>query len=337
MKTEFYSELAKYFNHIRKRGLSVNTIATYRECFKHFILFLKEEKNKRKFFLEDLNYENVINFLDVTKDKSSASTANLRLAAISSFCEFLIQNYPDRASEYLRVKSIKRYKTSKKSIVYLSKDGVEKFLSCFEKTTRTGYRDYTIFLLLLTTGLRVSEIINLRVCNIIFSDSCTIEVHGKGDKWRLVPLPLATSKVLKTHMENFKLFYKSKSQQHVFTNHSNCGFTRQGINYLVSKYTGLGHSKSPDVIPSKLSPHKFRYSYAMYLVESGVDLISIRDLLGHSNVATTEVYAKASERLKKEAISKLENVIFSEEEGQEELEWKPEQFESWIFKNFDEA
>ena len=63
MKTEFYSELAKYFNHIRKRGLSVNTIATYRECFKHFILFLKEEKNKRKFFLEDLNYENVISWM----------------------------------------------------------------------------------------------------------------------------------------------------------------------------------------------------------------------------------------------------------------------------------
>ena len=75
----------------------------------------------------------------------------------------------------------------------------------------------------------------------------------------------------------------------------------------------------------------------MSLVESGVDLIAIRDLLGHVNVATTEVYAKASERLKKDAISKIESEIFSSENPDEQLEWTPKQFENWVKKNFDEA
>lgn len=336
-KIDFYSELSKYFKYIRKRGLSIHTILTYRDCFKIYIQFIEQTKNKKRLYLNDLNFDNVNEFLNISKTKTSASSANLRLAAINGFCNYLIRNYPDEATEFIRIKSIKRFKTSKNIIVYLNKAGIEKFLACFDKTSKTGYRDYCIFLLFMTAGLRVSELINLRVQNVIFEDSCVLEIHGKGDKWRIVPIPNIAALALKIHMKNYELFKKGKLQEYVFTNHSNTGFTRQGINYLVSKYTKIANSKYPEYVPSRLSPHKFRHSYAMSLVESGVDLIAIRDLLGHVNVATTEVYAKASERLKKDAISKIESEIFSSENPDEQLEWTPKQFENWVKKNFDEA
>lgn len=107
--------------------------------------------------------------------------------------------------------------------------------------------------------------------------------------------------------------YPGKENEWLFKNHMKKQFTRQGINYLVSKYTSLARDKKPDLILEDFSPHKIRHTSAMGLVDSGVDLIYIRDLLGHVSVKTTEIYAKTNAQLKRKAIEASGNEIILEE------------------------
>jgi site-specific recombinase XerD len=186
-------------------------------------------------------------------------------------------------------------------------------LSQIETNTISGRRDYTMIYLMYTTGIRVSELISIRGCDISLSNPKTIIIHGKGRKVRHVPIVKQTAPILERYLKENKCLLPQRLNEYIFLNHSREIFTRQGVNFMITKYARLARSVDQSIIPPDCSPHKIRHSSAMALIEEGVDLIIIRDLLGHSSVQTTEIYAKASSARQRRAIEAASREIVPEE------------------------
>jgi site-specific recombinase XerD len=133
---------------------------------------------------------------------------------------------------------------------------------------------------------------------------CTIKLIGKGNKARIVPLLEQQVKFLRIYMAEQKLLAPYANMYPLFSNSRREKFTRAGVNYILAKYAKQARMKAPSLIPEKLSCHCVRHSKAMHLLQSGVNLVYIRDILGHTSVQTTEIYARTDSRQKREAIEK---------------------------------
>ena len=172
-----------------------------------------------------------------------------------------------------------------------------------------------ILLLLYTTGMRVSELIQLRVKDISLTEPYTMRIHGKGNKGRYVPLMKTAIPHIQRYLSLMKYDCDVRYNEVLFKNHMGNPFTRQGINYVLKKYSCKARAKGVALVPEDLSPHKMRHTTAMELLASGVDLIYIRDLLGHSSVTTTEVYARTDAQLKRKAIEAASKEIVPKEDA----------------------
>ena len=193
------------------------------------------------------------------------------------------------------------------------KDGIKLMMNLPDATSAMGLRDYVILAILYTTGIRVSELISIKVRDLSLYEPETLLVHGKGNKYRYVPLMKYVIPSINRYLDVLGYNRPGKENEWLFKNHMKNQFTRQGINYIVSKYTLLARAQNPGLIPKDFSPHKIRHSSAMELVDAGVDLIYIRDLLGHISVKTTEVYAKTNAQLKRKAIEAAGNDLTPDE------------------------
>lgn len=180
-------------------------------------------------------------------------------------------------------------------------------------TTINGRRDLTLLATLYDTGARVSELINLKVRDIKFDDfTTTVRLFGKGSKIRIVPIIGNTADLLRRYIEEHDL--STKYNNYLFVSKLKKPLTEPGIKYIIEKYRSLAEKES-SLVPKNIFPHMFRHSKAMHLLESGVNYIYIRDFLGHSDIKTTEIYAKISVEQKRKALSKVykENVPIEEE------------------------
>lgn len=306
--TDFARYLNKYFiSHLPdNRGSTPQTIDSYRYSFILFLTYMEEIQKipAEKLRISDLTYTTVIGFLNWLQEKrgNSITTRNQRQAAINGFLHFLKYEYPDYMEEYQKILSIPVKKAPQKEISYLKTDGIKLLVDQIDINGSNGLRDYVMLLLMYTTGLRVSELIQIRVKDLSLTEPYTLLVHGKGQKSRYVPL-------LKTSIPHIRKYLLSKGydklekvQEILFKNHMKEPFTRQGVNYIIHKYAAKARDINETLIPDDLSPHKIRHSTAVGLVDAGVDLIYIRDLLGHVSVTTTEIYAKADAVHKRQAI-----------------------------------
>ena len=254
--------------------------------------------------ISDLTYEKVIAFLGWLQGSrgNSISTRNQRQSSLNSFIRFLMYEFPEHLDEYQRVLAIPIKKAPQKEISYLKTDGAALLIGKVDIDKMNGLRDYVMLSLMYTTGIRVSELVQIRVKDLSLHEPYTLLVHGKGQKSRYVPLMRNIVPRIRKYIAQMGYDKHEKLNDWLFKNHMNEQFTRQGINYLVGKYTKMARIDDPEMIPKDFSPHKMRHTTAMELVESGVDLIYIRDLLGHVSVSTTEVYAKADAQKKRQAI-----------------------------------
>lgn len=298
--------LAKYLP--GERGLSTNTISSYKFAFVLFISFMEQQKkiNVSKIELKDITKESVVEFLNWLQSnrKCSAATRNVRLAALHSFFHFLQYQHPENMSEWQRILSIKEKKTKKEAINYLTVDGIKLLLEQPDTKTHKGRRDLAMLALMYDCAARVQEIIDLEPSSIRLNKPFTIKIVGKGNKARIVPLMeeeivhikryMIENKLLEDHSRMDPLFYNSRKEK----------LTRAGINSILQKYANMASEKDPRLIPDKISCHSFRHSKAMHLLQAGVNLVYIRDFLGHESVQTTEIYARADSKLKREAIEK---------------------------------
>jgi site-specific recombinase XerD len=270
-----------------------------------------------KLKISDLTYENIITFLNWLQEKrgNNTNTRNQRQAAIKGFVHFLKYEYPDYLSEYQKILNIPVKKTQQKEISYLKTEGVKLLVNQVDLNSSNGLRDYVILLLMYTTGIRVSELIQIRVKDLSLTVPFTLLVHGKGQKSRYVPLLKRTIPYIQKYLMSKGYDKSEKLQEILFKNHMNQAFSRQGINYIIKKYSTKARTIDKSLVPEDLSPHKIRHSTAMELVVAGVDLIYIRDLLGHVSVTTTEVYAKANSMHKRQAIEAASKEIVPEEDA----------------------
>lgn len=320
--TNFAFYLNKYFTVYlpNVNGSTPMTIDSYRYTFILFLTFLEEENNIDADIVEisDLSYTKVISFLAWLQDyrSNSIATRNQRQAAINSFVRYLMYEFPEYLNEYQKILSIPIMKAPQKEISYLKTDGVKLLLSQIKTEGPNGLRDYTILTLLYTTGIRVSELINIKARDVSLQKPSTLLIHGKGQRSRYVPLVSDAVRILNKYITLFGYDRESSLNEWLFKNHMKEQFTRQGINYIVKKYAEKSRTIDGILIPSDFSPHKMRHTTAMGLIDSGVDLIYIRDLLGHVSVKTTEIYAKADATRKREAIEAASREIVPKEEAQ---------------------
>lgn len=308
--TDFSKYLTDYLTRylVYERGCSSNTIIAYRDTFVLFITYMNQVRNIKaeKLFMKLITKASVVEFLDWLQSERNCgdSTRNLRLAALHSFFKYVQYQNPDNLYEYQDIMSIKVKKTRKKPLNYFTVDGIKLLLEQPDITTKKGRRDLALLSLMYDTGARVQEMIDLTPSAIHLDKPNTIQITGKGNKTRIVPLLEEQVKILRNYLTEFDLLRPQARLYPLFFNNRYEKLTRAGITYILLKYADIARKRDPKLIPDKLSCHFLRSSKAMHLLQAGVNLVYIRDILGHASVQTTEVYARADSKLKREAIEK---------------------------------
>jgi len=307
--------LSKYLPGVK--GYSVNTVSAYRDAFKLLLLFAREKENikEQKLKLSLIDRDFIIRFLLwIENERGCASiTRNHRLAAIHAFYLYLQSELPDRIHQFQEVLSIPFKKHPQKTINFLSTDGIKTLLLQPDINTESGRKHLMLLSLMYATGGRVQEIADLVVSDVMYNDSSLVKLTGKGGKSRFVPLEAPVVKLLCQYLEDFSLTSPSKRTELLFTNHSQKKLTRQGITHILKKYAAMVYKKHSGLIPKTISPHNLRHSRAVHWLQAGVDLIYIRDLLGHVSVQTSEIYARIDGEMKRKALEKVSSYAVPDE------------------------
>lgn len=302
--TEFLSDYLS-----TRKNLSKNTIRSYRDTLKLLILYSQEMKNisAEHITLNTLTSEWLTEFLGwlETDRKSSISTRNQRLAAIHSFFRYIQAQEPAGIFHFQKILSIPIKKAQKTIVEYLTSDAIKLLLEQPDRHTPKGRRDLTLLSVLYDSGARVQELIDMKPCDLALQTPAVVTLTGKGNKIRRVPIMKNTASLLQNYLQETKLNQPSKNDPPpFFSNSQHNKLTKEGVAYILSKYATSARKVSP-IIPVKVKVHMLRHSKAMHLLQGGVNVIYIRDFLGHVDVRTTEIYARANTEMKRKA---LENV-----------------------------
>lgn len=287
------------------KNVSRNTIKSYRDTFKLLILFCEKEEAipTEKLTMKKLSSELIERFLNwlETERKSSISTRNLRLTAIHSFFRYAQSESPESLYHYQKVLAIPVKKKRQAMVEHLSPEGIKVLLEQPDKSTAQGRRDLTLMSLMYDSGARVQEIIDLTVKDFISGSNPVLILTGKGNKTRRVPIMKNTAVLVEKYISENKLDLAHKTSYPLFTNKQHNKLTKEGVSYIINKYAVMAHESS-DKVPEKVRCHMLRHSKAVHLLQAGVNLIYIRDFLGHSDIKTTEIYARADAELKRKAL-----------------------------------
>ena len=288
------------------QGVSYNTIASKRDAY---ILLLKYLDDTQNIKAEDvdiplLSRETIIKYLEwLEKSRgSSVSTRNIRLAAIKSLFSYIQTQTPDYIYQCQQILSIPRKKEPGHTLEYLTVEGIKSVLDAVEASSRTGLRDLALLSLMYDSAARVQEIADLSVNDFRAEKPSTLRLTGKGSKTRIVPLMSATSDLVSKYISIYHPSYRGEYNVPLFSNRKKEKLTRAGIAYILKKYVKIAREKQPDLIPETVSPHGLRHSKSMHMLQAGVPLIYIRDFLGHSEISTTEIYARCDSEQKRKTI-----------------------------------
>ena len=193
-------------------------------------------------------------------------------------------------------------------------DGIRLLLEQPDRTTLKGRRDLALLSLMYDTGARVQEVIDLTPAALHLDKPTTIRVTGKGNKTRIIPLLEGQIKILGSYLSENNLTKPYAGSYPLFYNSRKEKFTRAGITHILLKYANMARQANQHLIPDKISCHVIRHSKAMHLLQAGINLIYIRDILGHVSVETTEIYARADSKQKREALEKAYADVVNKEE-----------------------
>jgi site-specific recombinase XerD len=318
--TTFFS---KYMS--SQRGLSTNTIKAYRDTFVLLFRFLTEKKKikpEQLTFIE-FNRQMVLDFMEwlETENGSSVATRNNRLAAIHALTRYAMMEHPELTEGCKNILSIRSKKFQTRALDYLTIAELKLILAQPKLNTRQGQRDLALLSFLYDSAARVQELIDLTLADIRFDKPATVKLKGKGRKERIIPMMPATAQIISAYI---KMDHLSDLKQYLFTNKSGDQLSRSGVSYIINKYVVEAAEQCPSLKLKKVTPHVFRHSKGMHLTAANVNIIYIRDFLGHSSIQVTEQYAKADPTIKRKAIEKasaniLPSCRYSKEEQRELL------------------
>lgn len=306
--TDFAYLLTNYLSNYLpgQRNLSTNTIKSYRDTFTLLLKYCKECKGIEieKLALQSFSRQLTEDFLTwvQTVRNNSISTRNQRLAAIHAFFRYVQLESPQHLFLCQQILSIPFKRQVQPAINYLSFEGIQAILAQPDLTTYSGRRDLVLLSLLYDTGARVQELADITVRDVRLTEPCTIKLTGKGRKTRIVPLMSKTAAILRDYISERNLDALPLLSHPLFCNRVNQKLTRAGIAYILNKYVQLAKELKPEHLPEKISPHGLRHSKSVHLLQSGVNLVYIRDLLGHVDLKSTQIYAKADSEMKRKAL-----------------------------------
>ncbi|MGM9848322.1 MAG: tyrosine-type recombinase/integrase [Bacilli bacterium] len=296
--------ITKYFSDYLPNiiGTSKRTICSYRDTFIILLEYLQREYkiNINNMELDMIDYIKVEKFLDYLENErnNSVSTRNQRLAAISSFYKYLQKRELavfDLCSDIL---TIPKKKAEVKVMAYFSVDEIKLLINKPNTKKKYGFRDYVLLLFMYETASRAQEISDLQKKQLFLKDNYVVLI-GKGNKNRRIPITKELSNLLVKYIDIFKI---ESDDSYVFQNACNQKITTKGIEYILIKYIKECKEKYTDKFKNNYTNHSMRHTRAMHLLESGVNLIYIRDILGHASIITTEIYAKTNPKIKEQQI-----------------------------------
>ena len=306
--TDFATHLTEFLSVYlpRQKNASKNTIASYRDTFKLLLRFCLEQKDipVEKLNMNMLSHVIIADFLEWLEEerKCCIATRNQRLAAIHSFFRYVQYEEPAGILYFQKVIALPIKKAARPSVPHLTPDTMKLLLSQPDKMTIKGRRDITLLSVLYDSGCRVQELTDLKVRDVVLGNPAVLILTGKGKKIRRVPLMKNTLNLLQRYFQEHSLDKDWKKDYPLFVNRQRKKLSNEGIAYIISQYVGSAKRMSASM-PKKVTPHMFRHSKAVHLLQAGVSLIYIRDFLGHQDIRTTEIYAKCDSELKRQAIA----------------------------------
>ena len=299
--------LQKYL--ISIKNLAINTQHSYRDTLCLLLPFIARQAKTAidQLKVEDVSAERVRTFLlDLEQTRhSSIVTRNQRLAAIHSLSQFIGLYSPEHLQWCGQIRAIPIKKTPRTLIPYLEKAEMEALLKASEGILPQQCRDHALLLFLYNTGARADEAAQLTVADLNFAhaprrDYSSVVIRGKGNKLRHCPLWPQTVKEI-------TLLIKGRDPaEHVFINRCKQPITRFGIHTLVERYAQRASEQIPSLKKKRVSPHSIRHTTATFLLRSGVDINTIRVLLGHVSINTTNIYAETDLEMKAKALALCE-------------------------------
>jgi integrase/recombinase XerD len=299
--------IERYFTErlMRHRNVSPNTIASYRDTFRLLFSFAQVRLHKppSDLALDDLDAPFICAFLDDLEANRSASarTRNLRLTAIRSFFRFASFEEPAYSAHIQRVLAIPSKRHDKRQVHFLTRPEIEAILAVPDRTTWLGRRDYTLLLLAVQTGLRLSELVDLDKDAISLGGGAHVRCLGKGRKERSTPL----TKLARVALQAWLKEPERHGAAALFPNMHGGRLSPDSVQSLLSKYVALAKAQCSSLKSKRVSPHVLRHSTAMELLQAGVDCSVIALWLGHESIETTQTYLHAHLALKEAALAKL--------------------------------
>jgi site-specific recombinase XerD len=290
---------------ISVRNLSTNTRNSYRDALRLMLPHIAHKARKKidLLYLSDITPEYIKSFLnEVEKQrKCSVATRNQRLSAIHALAKYVGQNSPEHLEWCRMVHTVPVKKTEQSLISYLEKEEMDAMLAAPNRKTAQGRKDYALMLFLYNTGVRAEEAASLTINNLYLptgksKDIPIVTIKGKGSKIRRCPL------WQKTANEINPLIASRKPSENVFLNRLGQPITRFGIYDMITRHARAIEKDMPSTKNKRISPHTIRHTTASHLLQSGVDINTIRAWLGHVSINTTNIYAEVNLKMKEEAL-----------------------------------
>ena len=284
---------------------SANTIARYRDTFRLLLRFASEQRGKAptRLRIEDLDADLIGDFLlhVETARRNGARSRNTRLAAIRSFFRYVAMNEPAYLLHCQRILAMPSKRYVKRTVTFLDAREIAALLAAPDRATWVGRRDHAILLVALQTGLRASELINLRCKDAVLGTGAHIRCDGKGRKERCTPLRRDTVKLLEQWLRE----RRGGDDHPLFPTMRGDRLSRDALEHLVRRHALSASASCSSLVGKRVSPHILRHSTAMELLQHGVDQTVIALWLGHESVETTQVYIHADLRMKEKALSRM--------------------------------
>jgi len=289
---------------MRQRKASPHTIASYRDTFRLLLKFAHGRIGKppAKLAIPDLDAPLLGAFLDhlETERGNCARSRNARLAALRSFFRFVAFEEPVYSGQIQRVLAMPSQKGDRKPIEFLTRPEIDALVAAPDCRSWSGRRDRTLLLLMVQTGLRVSEATGLRCGDVVLDHGAHVRCRGKGRKERCTPLRKDAVVALRSWLRE----RQAEPTEALFPAARTGPLSRDGVAYLLAKHVATARRCCPSMRRKRISPHVLRHSTAMDLLHHGIDRSVIALWLGHECVETTQMYLHASLELKERALAR---------------------------------
>ena len=308
LSTRFGTLLQQFFIErlMQQQHASARTIAAYRDCFRLLLAFAERRLGKRpaEITVEDLNAPLVLEFLEYVEKQrhNTIRSRNARFAAIRSFMHYAGLKEPAVLATTQSVLAIPMKRFERPLVGFLSRKHIEAIIAGSDLSTSSGRRDHVMLATLYNTGARVSELIGMRIGDLILESTAFVRIHGKGRKERTVPLWPATAAQLRRWLRE----RPRAPEAPLFPNRSGGQLTRTSVTERLALAARSAARLHPELTARRVSPHLFRHSLAMHLLQAGVDITVIALWLGHESPATTHMYVEADLAMKERALKRIQ-------------------------------